>query len=120
MEKKIENVPKVPLLVQYCAAASLLTQVNVIRKVGIFADIFIHYDDVEWCLRLAHAGFSVYGIPSSMIRHPTNIQKPATWIRYYDAANCVWLFKKILSRPTSEYYIPAKTEVLLFSSAWFS
>lgn len=103
--EKIENVPKVPLQVQYCAAASLLTQVNVIRKVGIFADIFIHYDDVEWCLRLAHAGFSVYGIPSSMIRHPTNIQKPATWIRYYDAANCVWLFKK---------YFPDQLQSIIF------
>lgn len=92
--EKSANVPKSPQKAEYCAAASLLTRVGIIRHVGVFADIFIHYDDVEWSLRLAHAGFSIYGIPSSTICHPTSLLKPATWIRYYDAANCVWLFKQ--------------------------
>ena len=83
-----------PILVQYCAAASFLTTIRIIREVGIFADVFLHYDDVEWCLRVQKKGYPIYCIPRSVIYHPTHISKPATWIRYYDAANYLWLCKR--------------------------
>ena len=81
----------------YCAAASLLTRVEVLRKVGLFADVFLHFDDVEWCFRMAENGYRVACAPKSMIHHPTNLTKPATWVRYYDAANYIWIVR--LYRP---------------------
>ena len=81
----------------YCAAASLLTRVEILRRVGLFADIFLHFDDVEWCFRMAKDGYRVACAPKSMIHHPTNLTKPATWVRYYDAANFIWIVR--LYRP---------------------
>lgn len=92
--KKCSEIPKIPIPCQYCAAASLLTRVEVLRMAGIFADIFIHFDDVEWCFRVRNAGYNVYCVPSSAIHHPSHLSKPATWIRYYDAANYIWFCKK--------------------------
>ncbi len=78
---------------RYCAAASLLTRVEILRKVGLFADVFLHFDDVEWCFRMAKAGYRIACAPKSMIHHPTNLSKPATWVRYYDAANYIWIVR---------------------------
>ena len=78
---------------RYCAAASLLTRVEILRRVGLFADVFLHFDDVEWCFRMAKAGYRIACAPRSMVRHPTNLSKPATWVRYYDAANFIWIVR---------------------------
>ena len=78
---------------RYCAAASLLTRVEILRRVGLFADVFLHFDDVEWCFRMAKQGYGIACAPRSMIHHPTNLTKPATWVRYYDAANFIWIVR---------------------------
>ena len=80
--------------VEYCAAASLLTRPDVIRQVGFFENVFIHYDDVDWCLRLAEAGFPVYCAPASVFWHPSQKSAPVTWVRYYDARNYIWVCRR--------------------------
>jgi GT2 family glycosyltransferase len=90
-KKLIVDIPKALLPVEYCAAASLLTRPDVIRRIGFFEDVFIHFDDVDWCLRLAQAGLTVYCAPASVIWHPTRKSAPVTWVRYYDARNFIWL-----------------------------
>ena len=78
----------------FCAAASLLTRVEILQRVGLFADVFLHLDDVEWCFRMAKQGYRIACATRSRIHHPTNLTKPATWVRYYDAANFIWIVRK--------------------------
>lgn len=93
----VRSVPGDLIPCRYCAAASLLTRVEILRKVGLFADVFLHFDDVEWCFRMTKAGYRIVCAPKSTIHHPTNRSKPATWVRYYDAANFIWIVR--LYRP---------------------
>jgi GT2 family glycosyltransferase len=90
-KKLIAEVDPSVTQVEYCAAASLLSRPDVIRKVGFFENVFIHYDDVDWCLRLTEAGLPVCCAPASVFWHPSLKTAPVTWVRYYDARNFIWL-----------------------------
>jgi len=75
--------------VGYSAAASLLVREEVARKIGLFKDFFIHYDDVEWCLRMRKEGHPVAVCTKSIIWHVSGITKIPTWVLYYDNRNAL-------------------------------
>jgi len=76
--------------VEYVAAASLLTSSAVLRKVGVFADVFIHFDDIDWCFRVAEAGYGVFATTRSYVNHMEGMAKVANWIVYYNYRNRLW------------------------------
>jgi GT2 family glycosyltransferase len=80
--------------VDYVAAASLLVRFPVLEEVGIWDDFFIHYDDVDWCLRIRGAGYAVLACAASRIRHLSANAKRVTWILYYDIRNILYLQDK--------------------------
>ena len=80
--------------VDYVAACSLLVRFDVLRQVGLWDNFFIHYDDVDWCLRIRHAGYRVLSCAASRIRHMSARVKPITWILYYDIRNMLYLQRK--------------------------
>jgi GT2 family glycosyltransferase len=79
--------------VEYVAAASLLIRAEVARKAGLWRDYFIHYDDVEWCLRINAMGYRVLVSAKSLIWHLSAIAKVPTWVLYYDNRNVLDLLK---------------------------
>jgi GT2 family glycosyltransferase len=80
--------------VSYVAAASLLIRADVARKSGLWLDFFIHFDDVEWCLRIAkQTGKRVLVSARSLIWHLSAAAKVPTWVLYYDARNILYLVK---------------------------
>lgn len=80
-----------PLMdVEYVAAASLLVRFDVAKKAGLWMDFFIHYDDVEWCLRVADMGWRVVVSARSLIWHVSGIAKVPTWVQYYDIRNMLY------------------------------
>ncbi len=79
--------------VEYVAAASLLINAKVAKQAGIWRDYFIHFDDVEWCLRIADMGYRVVVSAKSLIWHLSAIAKIPTWILYYDNRNVLDLLK---------------------------
>jgi GT2 family glycosyltransferase len=94
-----QNIPVVdldrdPFLVGHAAAASLLTRRDVVEECGFFEDIFIHFDDVEWCYRIARRGFPVYSVPGSVVFHPFKKGACPSWIRYYDARNILLVYRR--------------------------
>jgi len=91
---RVEDIKPEIKRVPYCAAASLLTRPEVVEKVGFFENIFIHFDDVEWCMRMEKAGYGIYCNTASVIWHMTVKGAPVTWVRYYDARNFLWLCRK--------------------------
>lgn len=79
--------------VEYVAAASLLTTVGVLRDVGIFEDVFIHFDDIEWNFRLHRRGYSVYATSRSCVNHIEKAAKVSDWIEYYNVRNRLWFLQ---------------------------
>ncbi len=76
--------------VDYCAAASLLASRAAVEKVGVFEQVFIHWDDVDWCYRVREAGFRVLATTKSTVNHPEDTGKASVWIIYYDVRNTLW------------------------------
>ncbi|HEY9691944.1 MAG TPA: glycosyltransferase family 2 protein [Oculatellaceae cyanobacterium] len=81
------------LVVDACAAASLLVRRIVVQKIGVFEDYFLHFDDIEWCLR-AKANWVVAVNPSSIVWHPSPDSKSRPWISYYDERNVCYCWQK--------------------------
>jgi GT2 family glycosyltransferase len=80
--------------VDYVAAASLVIRSKVARKAGIWDDYFIHFDDVEWCIRIARMGHRIMVSARSLIWHLPAEYKVPTWILYYDNRNVLYMLEK--------------------------
>lgn len=74
--------------VDYLAACSILIRRTCLEQIGVFGNFFIFYDDVEWGLRAKQSGWSMWGIPASVIRHQYGAIKPIIpWREYYRKRN---------------------------------
>ncbi|NJA06940.1 glycosyltransferase family 2 protein [Methylococcaceae bacterium WWC4] len=74
--------------VDYLAACSILIRRSCLEQTGVFGDFFIFYDDVEWGLRTKREGWSLWGVPASVIRHQYSATKPIiAWREYYRKRN---------------------------------
>ena len=80
--------------VDYIAAASLLIRAPIAKQAGLWMDFFIHYDDVEWCLRIGKMGHRVLVSARSLIWHLSAAAKVPTWVLYYDNRNTLYLLNK--------------------------
>jgi len=80
--------------VDYVAAASLLIRTSIAKQAGLWMDFFIHYDDVEWCLRIGKMGHRVLVSARSLIWHLSAAAKVPTWVLYYDNRNALYLLSK--------------------------
>ena len=88
----LENQPY--FTVDVCAAASLLVRREVVRQIGVFEDYFLHFDDVEWCLRAKKASWVVAANPASIVWHTSPDFKCRPWISYYDERNLCYCWQK--------------------------
>ncbi len=80
--------------VDVCAAASLLVRCEVVRQIGLFENYFLHFDDVEWCLRARQASWVVASNPASIVWHNSSDFKCRPWISYYDERNLCYCWQK--------------------------
>lgn len=87
--------------VDYVAAASLLIRAPIAKQAGLWMDFFIHYDDVEWCLRIAKMGHRVLASANSLIWHLSAAAKVPSWVLYYDNRNILYL----LTRHANEHSV---------------
>ena len=101
--------------VEYVAAASLLTTVGVIREVGIFEDVFIHFDDIEWNFRLHQRGYSVYATSKSHVNHIEKVAKISNWIEYYNVRNRLWFLRRHLPLLHKVIVLERLVRVVLYS-----
>ena len=111
-EEILGGLPYVTLDV--CAAASLLVRREVVEQIGVFENYFLHFDDVEWCLRAKQASWVVACNPASIVWHISADFKCRPWISYYDERNLCFCWQKhrpnlllkrvIVSLPRLIYY----------------
>ena len=80
------------LRVDYAAACSLLVNVAAVEACGFWGDVFIHFDDIEWGLRVTKAGWRNYATTTSTVVHPEfDPEKAGPWVCYFDSRNMLWL-----------------------------
>lgn len=105
------SLPKGLREVDYCAAASLFAHRSIFERVGVFKDFFLHFDDVDWCLRAKSVGYKTYIVFASRVWHPSAYAKQKTWILYYDIRNFLYVYsehsKKLLGFALAHYLIYA-------------
>ena len=78
-----------PFEVDYAAACCLLVRADAVRKAGLLPDLFLHSDDVSFCLRLRSAtGKRIVAAPMARCRHP-RFDRYKTWARFYEARNWI-------------------------------
>jgi hypothetical protein len=82
------------ITVDVCAAASLLVRREVVQQIGVFENYFLHFDDVEWCLRAKLAGWIIAVNPASIVWHYSPDFKCRPWINYYDERNLCYCWQK--------------------------
>jgi len=85
--------------VDYCAAASFLVRTPVVKQLGGFKNYFLHFDDIEWCLRMWKEGWKVVAVPKSIIWHIGQQGKTRSWIRYYGTRNAMYLMTEVADNP---------------------
>ena len=57
--------------------------------------MFIHFDDIEWGLRVTKAGWRNYATTTSTVVHPEfDPEKAGPWVCYFDSRNMLWLASK--------------------------
>ncbi len=93
LSRELKHCPRW-MKVDYVAAASLLIRTAVAREAGLWDDFFIHFDDVDWCLRIAQMGHGIAVTTASIIWHLSAISKVPSWVLYYDNRNVLYLLEK--------------------------
>lgn len=81
--------------VDYSAACSLLVNKAAVRECGFWEDVFIHFDDIEWGIRVKRTGWRNFATSASRVDHPKfDPKKAGPWIAYFDARNQYWFAAK--------------------------
>jgi len=111
--------------IDHSSFVGILVNSEAIRKIGYpKKEFFLHYDDVEYCIRLSSVG-KILLVPKSIIIHKetskTGIEKnflvirklrksfSEYWLSYYGIRNLVWLGKRYSKSKTLFYYQMFKT-----------
>jgi hypothetical protein len=73
-----------PFPVDFVLGAAMMVQGKAIREVGVLDDgYFMYCEEMDWCLRLAQAGWPVYAIPSArVIHHEGQSSKQDPWASF--------------------------------------
>ncbi len=86
------DMSKKVAVVDYVPAVSCLVRRETVAEVGVFADLFIHWDDIEWQFRLRRHGYLNFSSSQSIVQHIRPTGNRSRWLWYYDARNHVWFF----------------------------
>lgn len=125
-EKKIkENF----IEIDHASFVGILVNKKAIQKIGYpKKEFFIHYDDVEYCIRLRQVG-KILLVPNSVIIHKEAANKnpgvekffwgrksmrfpyDKLWLSYYGRRNLIWLGKKY-SPKKFKFYLGLFKEIL--------
>lgn len=94
--RRLESVGERTVEVDYAAACSLLVNKSAVKACGFWEDVFIHFDDIEWGLRVGRAGWKNFATTASTVVHPDfhGYDEKRSWMTYFDARNKYWLASK--------------------------
>ncbi len=69
-----QSLPDQPVEVQAISGACMLVKRAAVEKVGTLdSDYFLHFEDLDWCLRFANAGFGILFAPRAVVEHTQGV-----------------------------------------------
>ncbi len=70
-----EPLPREPVAVQAISGACMLVRRSAIDRIGqLDAErFFLHFEDLDWCLRLTNAGEEVLFVPDAVVEHAQGV-----------------------------------------------
>ncbi len=70
-----DPLPKVPVSVQAISGACMLVRREAIDRIGLMdaERFFLHFEDLDWCLRLTQAGEEVLFVPDAVVEHTQGV-----------------------------------------------
>jgi GT2 family glycosyltransferase len=83
--------------VDYVEGSCLLARVEMIRTVGLLdPDYFMYWEDTDWCIRAAKAGYKAVYVPAARIWHkePPRATGKSSAAYYYFGRNVIRLVKR--------------------------
>lgn len=73
-----------PQSTDFVTGCALLARRDVWEKIGgLDENFFIYYEETEWCVRAARAGFKIVYVPTAMMWHKIGLDARATTPRVY-------------------------------------
>ncbi|WP_455240528.1 glycosyltransferase family 2 protein [Methanothermobacter tenebrarum] len=130
---KPEELKKDFVKIDHSSFVGILINSNSIKMIGFpKKEFFLHYDDVEYCIRLRKTG-DIILVPESLIFHKEESVKDfeerrflgrklhiipydKLWIYYYGIRNSTWLRQNYMKSTLKFYIILIKS--LIFSLIW--
>ena len=114
--------------IDHASFVGILVNRKAIQKIGFpKKEFFIHYDDVEYCIRLRKVG-QILLVPDSIIIHKESAKKGLPkiflgrkslripynkfWLTYYGRRNLVWLGKEHSTNKLNFYFGMLKTLII--------
>ncbi len=94
--RRYDEAPTGPRRVDFAIGAALLVPRAVMEVVGGFDERFFHYgEDLDFCLQLAHRGYSVVVVPAAEAVHAgrNSLARRPDQLAYYVVRNA-WLFAR--------------------------
>lgn len=75
-------VPTAPVEVQAVSGACMLVRRSVLEKVGVFdGGFFLHFEDVDLCLRITSAGYRIVFNPRAKVTHEKGVSSRSYPVR---------------------------------------
>jgi GT2 family glycosyltransferase len=106
-----------PADVKYVTGAAMATRRDVIDRVGLLDESFFpaYYEDVDWCLRVAAAGFKIRYCPRATVWHDESSSTRNHWPRkhyFHYRARLMLLLKHFSPEFIVEEFAPAEAQRL--------
>lgn len=89
-EQDVGQFGEEPREAQFVTGCALLVRMKAVREAGDLDErFFMYYEDNEWCVRIARAGYRVVHVPRAKIWHKIrpDAQADSPLIRYYMTRN---------------------------------
>lgn len=97
--KRSGEVPDTPIPCDYVTGASLLFRSEVIERIGpLPEDYFLYFEETDWCLKAASAGFGIVTYPSVSLHHHKRSEDggaPTPIYLYYFIRNALTLCRRM-------------------------
>lgn len=70
-----DPLPKQPIAVQAISGACMLVRRAAIDRIGLLdaEQFFLHFEDLDWCMRLTAAGEEVLFVPDAVVEHTQGV-----------------------------------------------
>lgn len=69
-----QSIPPGPIKVQAISGSCMLVRVELLDRIGLMdAGYFMHFEDLEWCLRAQRAGRDILFVPSARVVHERGV-----------------------------------------------